>query len=177
MIRVRVRRLPTHLICIPSRLTKGAEICILDQRYRIEMDEASRSGVRSEKEKMVLIIKGPNAAKRNAALRRWIARRVLEEATVITQALSQSLGTPIGRCSVRNYRSRLGACINRSRLVFHYGLAFLPSAHRLTIYAHEVAHLKHDGHQADFRATHLAMVPEGRHLEREARMLGRLLRI
>lgn len=84
------------------------------------------------------------------------ARRELE-ARVRVHTLA--VGKPHGRIAVRDTRSRWGSCSSKGTLSFSWRLVLAPAFVLDYLVAHEVAHLAHMNHSAEFWALARRLAP------------------
>lgn len=71
-----------------------------------------------------------------------------------------ALGRSYGALVLRDTRSRWGSCSSDGRLMFSWRLAMAPPAVLDYVAAHEVAHLRHMDHSAQFWAAVAALLPD-----------------
>jgi len=76
-------------------------------------------------------------------------KRYIEE---YSDYYSRKMGVSRGRITVRDQKSRWGSCSSKGHLNFSWRLIFMPQYVSQYIIAHEVAHLVHMDHSADFWA-------------------------
>lgn len=72
-----------------------------------------------------------------------------------------------GKVFIRNTRTRWGTCSSRGNLGFNYRLAKLPAHLQDYIVVHELCHLAHMNHGAEFWARVGEALPNWRHLRKE----------
>lgn len=89
--------------------------------------------------------------------------------------LSQHHGFRIRRISVRNQRSRWGSCSQRGTISLNWRLIQVPPFVRDYIILHELAHLRHMNHSADFWKEVSSLCPEFEAAERWIKVHGRQL--
>lgn len=91
-----------------------------------------------------------------AAWLKHIARQKLARAC---DRYAARLGRPYKALALRDTRSRWGSCTHEGRLMFSWRLAMAPDAVLDYVAAHEVAHLRHMDHSAEFWACCEALMP------------------
>lgn len=78
-------------------------------------------------------------------------------------------GVSYKKVFIKNSRSRWGSCSERGNLNFNYRIAFLPPALADYVVVHELCHLVHFNHSADFWREVERTVPNWRALRRQLR--------
>ena len=94
---------------------------------------------------------------RLAALFKTLARERLAEAS---DRYAARLGRQYTRLTLRDTRSRWGSCSSRGGLMYSWRLVMAPPAVLDYVAAHEVSHLVHMNHSADFWAQVAALCPD-----------------
>lgn len=111
---------------------------------------------------------------RAALQRHW--RRVAEgELPGRCRELAELHGLSIARVSVRDQRSRWGACSSRRAITLNWRLVQMPPAVSDYVICHELAHLDVPNHSRRFWRRVAALCPEWRTAERWLRAHGREL--
>jgi hypothetical protein len=106
-----------------------------------------------------IVVGGP-AEGVEARVLRWLkaqARDVLEEET---RALAARAERPVSRVSVADTVSRWGSCSSAGAISYSWRLILAPDFVRRATVAHEVAHLVHMNHGAEFHALAAALLGE-----------------
>ncbi len=83
---------------------------------------------------------------------RFLKRLACDEITRRAKEKADSIGKPIAQIQVRDTTSRWGSCSVDARLSFSWRLIFAPVESLDYVVAHEVAHLVHMNHKAQFWA-------------------------
>lgn len=136
-------------IPLKKQIKPGVVIPLLGERVRIKHEEKlGRSFALMDE---TLFISGA---------REFFPRRVTEALKKIAAIRirdmamrdAQRIGRRINRISVRDTRSRWGSCSSTGNLSFSWRLVFAPREVMEYVVAHEVAHLRHMDHSANFWA-------------------------
>jgi predicted metal-dependent hydrolase len=85
-----------------------------------------------------------------ARVERFLKRRARAVLAAETREHALRLGRPVAAVSVRDTASRWGSCTAGGRIAYSWRLILAPPAVRRYVVAHEVAHLAHLDHGADF---------------------------
>ncbi len=99
----------------------------------------------------MLRVGGPRAGLARR-VEKWLRAAAIECLTSETMALAASAGLACHDVSIGDPRSRWGSCSARGTIRYNWRLIMAPVAVRRAIVAHEVAHLRHMHHGADFHA-------------------------
>ncbi len=76
---------------------------------------------------------------------------------------------PLRKVFIKNLKSRWGSCSSRGNLNFNYKIVFLPPAVADYIVVHELCHIKHFNHSAEFWALVEQTTPRYKDLRRALR--------
>ncbi len=109
---------------------------------------------------------------RVAALLKIEARARLTEAS---ERYAKAIGRSFGRVTIRDTRSRWGSCTSDGNLMYSWRLVMAPPEVLAYVAAHEVAHLIHMNHSADFWAEVGGIFPDYDGPRRWLRENGHLL--
>jgi predicted metal-dependent hydrolase len=86
----------------------------------------------------------------SARVIRWLKRAALRQLTIDTREIAGRGGLDVGRIGVGDPRSRWGSCSAKGDIRYSWRLIMAPVHVRLATVAHEVAHLRHMNHGAEF---------------------------
>lgn len=98
-----------------------------------------------------LYVGGPRAGLARR-VEKWLRTAAIECLTRETMALAASAALACHGVSIGDPRGRWGSCSARGTIRYNWRLIMAPTAVRRAIVAHEVAHLRHMHHGADFHA-------------------------
>ena len=90
---------------------------------------------------------------------RWLRAAALADLDPATRARAGGLSRPVVAVAVRDPRGRWGSCASDGRIAYSWRLILAPPWVRANVVAHEVAHLVHPNHGADFHALLAALDP------------------
>lgn len=161
----KLARIPKGLIETPKRFEDGERLTHFGRTLVLRRARIRKPIVDGE----TLLVPDSHTRKR---LVDWMRGRVLEEAELSASVLSRRLGVVYERLEVRQYRSRLGCCVNGKVLKFHWGIGLLPREMFESVIAHEVAHLRHRGHDRAFWAAVGDLSPDYKAHHQVMRNLG-----
>lgn len=166
----RYKKVPPSFLQIPSVWSAGERIGVLGEVWTL-----SDGAFRTDAVGRTVFVSG-SVTERREQLRRWIQEKVAQEALILAKEFADRLDVTFQRLDVCHYATRLGCCIRRTRLRFHWGIGLLTPELFRTIVAHEVAHLKCNGHQADFWQTLGELEPGYRENHKVIRAVGSRLK-
>lgn len=90
----------------------------------------------------------------------YIKKRAAEEFYIKSQQLAQTLGRRLNGVSIKDTKSRWGSCSSLHNINYSWRIALAPQCVIDYLLAHEVAHLKHADHSADFWACVAELNPD-----------------
>ncbi len=106
---------------------------------------------------------------------RWLRNRARRELPPLLQALADQHGLTVARVSIRDQRSRWGACSRRANITLNWRLVQVPPSVRDYVLLHELMHLRELNHSARFWRLVAAVCPDYQHSRRWLREEGREL--
>jgi predicted metal-dependent hydrolase len=135
-------RLPT-----PVPFADGAVFPFLDRPITIRRLDASIDSVRRDDDDLIVRIARRDLS---AAVRGYLRDEARRELSVRAMDMSDRIGRPFRRLTVRDTHSRWGSCSWQGDLSFSWRLIFSPEWVLDYLVAHEVSHLVHMDHSASF---------------------------
>lgn len=106
---------------------------------------------------------------------RWLRRRAQSELPTQLLALAKQLDVTVNRISIRNQRSRWGACSTRGTITLNWRLIQLPPFVREYVFIHELMHRKEMNHSRRFWRLVTAVCPRQAEARGWLRLEGRAL--
>ncbi|MAF48904.1 MAG: SprT family zinc-dependent metalloprotease [Rhodospirillales bacterium] len=136
---------------LPGRVefADGARVPYFDAPHLIRHAPAARRGVFLSGTEIHVSGPGEHLPRR---LGDWLRRQARSEIMARAHPLAEMIGKPIRRIGIRDPRSRWGSCSPAGNLSFSWRLVMAPRWVLEYVVAHEVAHLRHPNHGADFWA-------------------------
>jgi len=131
----------------PIPFEDGQIVPFLGEPLTISHLNAKRADVQKDGEQ--LIVSAPTA-RISKAVHDWYRREAGCEITLCANQKSKMLGTPYGRLSIRDTKSRWGSCSARGDLNFSWRVVMAPRYVLDYLVAHEVAHLAEMNHSTSF---------------------------
>ena len=125
----------------------GDEISIMGKCYKISHQEQAKSGAFIADEE--LIVSG-----KTEFLHRRVSDFLKSKAKVDFYKLSQEkaalINQELNNVCIKDTKSRWGSCSNRRNINYNWRIIMAPDYVIDYLISHEVAHLKHQNHSADF---------------------------
>ena len=139
-LRVRIARWPAATPFAP-----GVDIPFDGGTLTIE--RGARRGVIRDGDRLIV---GGDAEALPGRVTRWLKAAALADLTARTQALAAAHGLAVAAVGIRDPAARWGSCSSSGRIAYSWRLILAPPAVRASVVAHEVAHLVHHNHGAEF---------------------------
>lgn len=130
-------------------IAPGSDIAIAGEAYLIEWREEWPRSIRCGEGRLRL---GGPASSVEARILRWLKA---EARTIFTKEIASycaKANAPVPRLSLGDPRSRWGSCSSHGTISLSWRLIMAPVYVRRSVIAHEVAHIRHMNHSADFYA-------------------------
>lgn len=102
----------------------------------------------------------PGARDAGPVVAAWLKQLARQRLVAACDHYAAMIDRPYHAITLRDTRSRWGSCTHDGRLMFSWRLAMAPRAVLDYVAAHEVAHLRHMDHSADFWRTTRALMPD-----------------
>ena len=141
-----------HLKKIPQRrpFEAGEKICLNGQELELKHCENLRAGVQIVGEYMLVSGEKAFFSRRVRDFVKEQAQKILYQMS-IEKALK--IGCKLNRVVIKDTKSRWGSCSSLNNINYNWRIALAPDETINYLMAHEVAHLKHPDHSADFWKT------------------------
>lgn len=133
----------------PVLVGPGASVPVFGIDRRIDWSPAMPRAVRLEGD--ALCVGGP-ADTVGRRIERWLKAEALDLMARESREIAARANLRVGRVGVGDPRSRWGSCTHDGDLRYSWRLVLAPDHVRRATVAHEVAHLRHMDHGADFHA-------------------------
>ena len=108
----------------------------------------------------------PEVSVLSAAERKALAEKAAEVLPEKVSRFAQQLGVSYGRITIRSQRTRWGSCSAKGNLNFNCLLMLCPDEVIDSVVVHELCHLKHMDHSAEFYAEVERAFPEYRRCQK-----------
>lgn len=127
----------------------GTSVPLFGVDRHIDWSASAPRAVRADDDR--LYVGGP-AETVGRRIERWLKGEALDLMARESREIAARAGLAVGRIGVGDPRSRWGSCTHDGDLRYSWRLVMAPDHVRRATVAHEVAHLRHMDHGADFHA-------------------------
>lgn len=134
---------------LPVVVGPGASVPFIGIDHHIDWTLTAPRAIRIDDE--ILRVGGP-AETVGRRIERWLKGQALELMERESREIAAAAGLTVGRVGVGDPRSRWGSCTHDGDLRYSWRLIMAPGYVRRATVAHEVAHLRHMDHGAEFHA-------------------------
>jgi predicted metal-dependent hydrolase len=114
-----------------------------------------------------IVVHAPDERGARLQLRGWLKRAAHERLAPRLFRLAGELDYPVSRVSIRCQRTRWGSCSTRGTVSLNCSLVFLRPEVVHYLFVHELAHIKHMNHSANFWRLVEKIEPDYRRLDRD----------
>jgi predicted metal-dependent hydrolase len=124
---------------------KKMQVIVQSHQHRL-----LREPLRFEKDTIIFHANGFSKAKASEIFQKYLKEKAREEIIFLTENISQRMGTSYSRITIRDQRTRWGACSARKSLSFNWRLVMAPPEVMEYVVIHELAHLLEMNHSIKF---------------------------
>lgn len=138
----------------PRRYAQGSQIPFMDETLTLVLGRGPRAAIARIDHHLHLILSPRSRLGDDAQIRqllsRWYQQQALNILTRKTAQLTQMMGLMCTQVSIKATRSKWGHCTSRGAIQYNWQILLAPEAIVDYLVAHEVSHLRHHNHSADF---------------------------
>ncbi len=159
---------------LPERkyFSDGETISLFGQNVMISHQPNARCGVRLDGS--ILIVSG-GAEFLHRRIKDYIRKTAEEEFYKLSTPLADKIGCKINGICIKDTKSRWGSCSTLNNINYNWRIALAPQYVIDYLMAHEVAHLKHQNHSANFWQCVAGLYPDWQKGRDWLQKSGRLL--
>ena len=147
----------------PRRYAQGSQVPFMGESLRLVLGRGSRAAIARIDRQLHLILSPRSRLDDEAQIRqllsRWYQQQALKILTDKTRQLAQSMDLVCTLVSIKATRSKWGHCTSRGAIQYNWQILLAPEAIVDYLVAHEVSHLRHHNHSADFWALVASVCP------------------
>jgi predicted metal-dependent hydrolase len=142
---------------------QGSVIAFMDERLVLVIGRGSRSAIARRGNELHLLlsarVRKTEQEQIRALLARWFQQHALQILMHKTTAVCARAGLRCSSVSVKATRSKWGHCTSKGAIQYNWQILLAPEAIVDYLVAHEVSHLRHQNHSADFWALVASLCP------------------
>jgi predicted metal-dependent hydrolase len=164
-VRAKIQEQQQALAAVPPARTyqQGSQIPYMDETLTLVLGRGSRAAVARVDNQLHLLLSSRSRLTDEAQIRqlleRWYQQQALKILTQKTQALCTRMSLVCSQVTVRATRSKWGHCTSQGAIQYSWQILLAPDAIVDYLVAHEVSHLRHHNHSADFWALVASVCP------------------
>lgn len=147
----------------PRCYEQGSQVPFMGETLTLVLGRGSRAAIARIDQQLHLILSPRSRLDDEAQIRqllsRWYQQQALKVLTDKTRQLAQSMGLVCTQVSIKATRSKWGHCTSRGAIQYNWQILLAPEAIVDYLVAHEVSHLRHHNHSADFWALVASVCP------------------
>ncbi|MEN0038750.1 MAG: SprT family zinc-dependent metalloprotease [Cellvibrio sp.] len=138
----------------PRSYMQGSEIPFMDETLTLVIGRGPRAAIARIDQQLHVILSArarmADETQIRQLLSRWYQQQALNILTRKTTELTRSMGLVCTQVSIKATRSKWGHCTSRGAIQYNWQILLAPEAIVDYLVAHEVSHLRHQNHSADF---------------------------
>jgi len=147
----------------PRRYAQGSRIPLMGETLTLVLGRGPRAAITRIDQHLHLLLSSRSRMSDDAQIRqllsRWYQQQALNILTQKTMRLTQLLGLVCTQVTIKATRSKWGHCTSRGAIQYNWQILLAPEAIVDYLVAHEVSHLRHHNHSADFWALVASVCP------------------
>jgi len=147
----------------PRSYAQGSQIPFMDETLTLVLGHGPRAAIARIDQQLHLILSPRSRLTEDAQIRqllsRWYQQQALAILTRKTAQLTVAMGVVCSQVSIKATRSKWGHCTSRGAIQYNWQILLAPEAIVDYLVAHEVSHLRHHNHSADFWALVASVCP------------------
>ncbi len=125
----------------------GEQISVMGKLYQISHQPARRGGVFIEEDKLVVCGEKEFLHRRMVDFLKQVAKK---ELMALSKKMAGKISRDVKNVTIKDTKSRWGSCSNRGNINYNWRIVLAPKNVISYLVAHEVSHLAHQDHSADF---------------------------
>lgn len=147
----------------PRIYQQASQIPFMDETLTLMLGRGPRAAITRIDQHLHLILSPRSRLTEEAQIRqllsRWYQQQALSILTRKTAQLTQAMGLVCTQVSIKATRSKWGHCTSRGAIQYNWQILLAPEAIVDYLVAHEVSHLRHHNHSAEFWALVASVCP------------------
>jgi len=147
----------------PRCYAQGSQLPFMDEVLTLVLGRGPRAAIARVDHHLHLILSPRSRLSDEAQIRqllsRWYQQQALNILTRKTAQLTAAMGLVCTQVSIKATRSKWGHCTSRGAIQYNWQILLAPEPIVDYLVAHEVSHLRHHNHSADFWALVASVCP------------------
>lgn len=147
----------------PRCYVQGSQIPFMGELLTLVLGRGPRAAIARIDQHLHLILSPRSRLTDEAQIRqllsRWYQQQALNILTNKTHQLARSMDLVCTQVNIKATRSKWGHCTSRGAIQYNWQILLAPEAIVDYLVAHEVSHLRHHNHSADFWALVASVCP------------------
>jgi len=147
----------------PRSYLQGSAIPFMNETLTLVLGRGPRAAIARVDQHLHLILSSRSRLGDEAQIRqllsRWYQQQALTILTRKTADLTRAVGLVCTQVTIKATRSKWGHCTSRGAIQYNWQILLAPEAIVDYLVAHEVSHLRHQNHSADFWAQVASICP------------------
>jgi predicted metal-dependent hydrolase len=147
----------------PRTYTQGSSLPFMNETLTLVLGRGPRAAIARVDQQLHLLLSArarqDDAAQIRQLLSRWYQQQALNILTRKTAQLTAAMDLVCSQVSIKATRSKWGHCTSRGAIQYNWQILLAPEAIVDYLVAHEVSHLRHHNHSADFWALVASVCP------------------
>ena len=131
---------------VKKDFAKGDEICFFGEKYTIIYD-ANHKGTCFEEKKLIV---GGDEVFLHRRVKDFLKSKAVDKLAEISLIAAKKIGAKIASVSIKDTKSRWGSCSTKGNINYNWRIVLAPLNVIEYLVCHEVCHLIHLNHSADF---------------------------
>ncbi|MFC1749586.1 M48 family metallopeptidase [Pseudomonadota bacterium] len=143
------------------------ELPACEERWQVRYKEGTnKNSISQDKSAMMLTVCTKKKQHQHAGLQHWLSQRAKAVLPPWLRSVSEELGLPYNRVTVRAQKTRWGSCSSKKNINLNRALLLLPAENVRYLFVHELCHTVHLNHSARYWALVNSIEPQHRRHER-----------
>ncbi len=150
---------------VPTRSYEaGALVPFMDQELTLVIGMGSAAAVKRVDNNLHVLLSSRSSQSREQQIKRLVSRWYQQQALIVltqkTQQLCQRMALACTQVTIKATRSKWGHCTSAGAIQYNWQILLAPEAIVDYLVAHEVSHLRHHNHSAEFWALVASVCPD-----------------
>jgi len=164
-VRRKIAEQQVSVNAVPTRIYEaGARVPFMDQELTLVIGMGSTAAVKRVDNNLHVLLSSRSSQAREQQIKRLVSRWYQQQALIVltqkTQQLCQRMALVCTQVTIKATRSKWGHCTSAGAIQYNWQILLAPEAIVDYLVAHEVSHLRHHNHSAEFWALVASVCPD-----------------